>query len=63
MTHQLISYGEPNFKNDVELVDIIAPSNKDKYSRINPVCNNPQIIVRNTGANTIQSIHIEYGFL
>ena len=24
MTQQLISYGAPNFKNDVELVDIIA---------------------------------------
>ena len=63
MTHQLISYGEPNFKNDVELVDIIAPSSKDKYSRINPICDNPQIIVRNTGANTVHSIHIEYGFM
>ena len=29
MTHQLISYGPPNFKNDVEIVDIIAPSSQD----------------------------------
>ena len=36
MTHQLISYGKPNFLYDVELVDIIAPSNQDKYKRINP---------------------------
>ena len=62
LTHQLFSYGEPNFKNDVELVDIIAPSSKDTYSRINPICDNPQIIIRNTGANDIQSVKIEYLF-
>ena len=61
MTHQLISYGAPNFKNDVELVDIIAPSSQDKYSRINPICDNPQIIIRNSGAVDLQSVKIEYG--
>ena len=61
MTHQLISYGAPNFKNDVELVDIIAPSNTDKYSRINPICDNPQIIIRNSGEFNLHSVEIEYG--
>jgi hypothetical protein len=61
MTQQLISYGAPNFKNDVELVDIIAPSNTDKYSRINPICDNPQIIIRNSGEFDLHSIEIEYG--
>jgi hypothetical protein len=60
MTQQLISYGAPNFKNDVELVDIIAPSNTDKYSRINPICDNPQIIIRNSGEFDLHSIEIEY---
>ncbi len=61
MTHQLISYGTPNFNNDVELVDIISPSNEDKYSRINPICDNPQIVIRNSGAFNLQSVKIEYG--
>ena len=61
MTQQLISYGTLNFKNDVELVDIIAPSNTDKYSRINPICDNPQIIIRNSGEFDLHSIEIEYG--
>jgi hypothetical protein len=61
MTQQLISYGAPNFKNDVELVDIIAPSNTDKYSRINPICDNPQIIIRNSGEFDLHSVEIEYG--
>lgn len=62
MTHQLISYGKPNFKNDVGLVDIIAPSSQDQYSRINPICDNPQIIIQNTGAYDLHSLKIEYGF-
>lgn len=61
MTHQLISYGAPNFKNDVELVDIISPSNTYKYSRINPICDNPQIIIRNSGTFKLQTVRIEYG--
>ena len=61
MTQQLISYGAPNFKNDVELVDIIAPSNTDKYSRINPICDNPQIIIRNSGEFDLHSVEIKYG--
>jgi hypothetical protein len=61
MTHQLISYGAPNFKNDVELVDIISPSNTYKYSRINPICDNPQIIIRNSGTFKLQTVKIEYG--
>jgi len=63
MTHQLISYGAPNFKNDVELMDIIAPSSQDKYSRINPICDNPQIIIRNVGAFDLQTVQIKYGLL
>tara|TARA_B100000959_G_scaffold6735_1_gene6902 strand:- start:274 stop:1962 length:1689 start_codon:yes stop_codon:yes gene_type:complete len=61
MTHQLISYGTPNFKNDVELVDIISPSSTDKYKRINPICDNPQIIIRNSGALDLQTVQIKYG--
>ena len=36
MTHQLFSYEEPNFNHDAEIVDIITPSSKNKYNRINP---------------------------
>ena len=63
MTHQLISYGDPNFNNDVEIIDIIAPSSQDIYSRINPICNNPQIIIRNSGEFNLQSLNIEYGLI
>ena len=62
MTHQLISYGPPNFLLDAEIVDIISPSSQDKYSRINPNCGNPKIIIQNSGKFNLKMIDIIYGF-
>ena len=62
MNHQLITLGPPNFKYDAELIDIISPSNQDRYSRINPICNNPQIIIKNSGEFNLKSLNIEFGF-
>ena len=59
--HQLFSYGKPNFANNVEVYDIIAPSDKDEYSRKNPICKDPEIIIRNSGSNTLRSLTINYG--
>ncbi len=61
MSHQLISYGSPNFTNDVGIEEIIAPSSASKYFRINPICSNPRIIIKNTGANNLKSCLITYG--
>jgi hypothetical protein len=63
MTHQLISYGSPNFEVDVKMVDIIAPSSKDKYSRINPICSQPIVIIQNSGNHKLKSVDIIYGFM
>jgi len=59
--HQLISYGKPNFETNAEVYDIIAPSDKDGYSRKNPIIKDPEIIIRNSGSNTLQSLEINYG--
>ena len=61
MSHQLFSYGAPNFTNDAAIIDIIAPSSQDAYSRVNPICSNPRIIIRNTGKHTLKSLTIIYG--
>ena len=60
-SHQLFSYGAPNFKNDAEIVDIIVPSSKGRYSRSNPALSNPKIIIKNTGANDLKHLEIYYG--
>jgi hypothetical protein len=61
MAHQLFSYGKPNFKNDAEILDIIAPSSKGQYSRINPALGNPRILIKNTGEFDLHSLEIHYG--
>jgi hypothetical protein len=47
MSHQLFSYGPPNFKYDAALVDIIVPSTSDRYSRVNPGSGNSVIVIQN----------------
>ncbi|HHE39058.1 MAG TPA: hypothetical protein ENL20_10875 [Candidatus Cloacimonetes bacterium] len=59
--HQLFSYGKPNFRINAEVYDIIVPSNKDSYSRINPICTNPEIIIRNSGKDPLKTLTIKYG--
>lgn len=61
MSHQLFSYGPPNFSNDAAIVDILAPTQKDAYRRINPIIKDPAIIVKNTGKYTVQSLRFKYG--
>ncbi len=55
-----IEYGEPAKSNDAEIYDIRQPSDNFYYSRINPICNNPQIVIRNTGKNLLTSAVIKY---
>lgn len=57
----LISYDDPNFQNDAEVYDIIAPSDYKLYNRLNPICGSPSIILRNRGANDLTSLRFEYG--
>ncbi len=61
VAHQLVTYGDFNFKKDVRMVDILNPSNHVLYARLNPICNNPKIIVQNGGSDKITSLEINYG--
>lgn len=58
---QLVSYGEPNFTRDVELMGIVSPSNTDEYTRYNPVCNYPVVKIRNLGSETLTQADFAYG--
>lgn len=57
----LVSYDDPNFENDASIEEIIAPNNFKQNGRFNPICGNPIIKIKNTGANTLTSLNIEYG--
>lgn len=58
--HQLITYGGANHTNDASIIDVLSPSNKVLYSRSNPICASPLILVQNTGSTTVTSMEIDY---
>ncbi|MFT5779355.1 MAG: hypothetical protein ACI837_002313 [Crocinitomicaceae bacterium] len=45
----LISYSAPNFQNDAAIIDILNPNKWEYYGKWNPGCQNPRIILQNTG--------------
>ncbi|WP_317898879.1 LamG-like jellyroll fold domain-containing protein [Aurantibacillus circumpalustris] len=58
--HQLISYGPANHTNDAAIIDVLAPSTKVMYSRTNPMCANPVVLIQNTGLGSVTSVDIDY---
>ncbi len=60
VSHQLITYGEPNFTLDAHLVEVERPSNRVEFSRQGPVCSGPTVIIQNTGSETLTSATINY---
>ncbi len=57
----LINYGPIKFKLDAAVEDIISPNMYAPYSRMNPICGSPQVVIRNTGADTLKSLVFNYG--
>jgi hypothetical protein len=56
----IISYGELNFNYDVEIIEILSPTDKDMLSRMNPTCSSPELIIRNRGSEIINNIDVKY---
>lgn len=60
VANQLVTYGAANHATDASLVDVLAPSNRVVYSRKNPICSHPAVLVRNTGSSALTSMVIDY---
>ncbi len=60
VSHQLVEYGSANFALDAAIVDIKNPTNKVEYARTNPFCDDPLVVIRNTGSTPLTSLKIEY---
>jgi hypothetical protein len=56
----LFRYTSPWAKNDVSLEEIITPGRDDEYSRSNPACSNPRIIIKNNAREPLKSLYIVY---
>ena len=61
VNNQLVLYEAPNADFDVEILDIINPSTKTEHQRVNPSCNQPNFIFRNSGGELLNSFDITYG--
>lgn len=58
-TH-VIQYDEPAYSMDAEVYDVLSPSSRGYYSRFNPACQSPKIVLRNTGSTELTSAKIRY---
>lgn len=56
----VLQYGEPAFSNDAEIYDVIRPNDRQYYSRTNPVCFAPTVVIRNNGSEPLTSVDITY---
>lgn len=56
----LIYYKDYNYTNEVEVDEIFYPSNDFRYQRLNPICQNAQIAIKNNGKNNLKSCTINY---
>lgn len=54
----LVSYSAPNFQNDAAIVDVLNPNNWEYYSKWNPTCSNPRVLLKNTGEQALTSCKI-----
>lgn len=57
----IVQYGETHLTSDAEIFDVISPNNDRYYSRLNPICADPQIVIRNNGSEPLTSLQIHYG--
>jgi hypothetical protein len=61
MHANVIAYGPFNHSLDAEIQDIMAPNSYYEYRRMNPICDNVRVQIRNSGGTPITSLHFEYG--
>lgn len=61
VNNQLVTYGEPSFSLDAAIVRILKPNAADaNEERFNPACSSPEIVIKNSGSTTLNSLNIEY---
>lgn len=60
-TAYLIEYKTPTNAIDAAIENIIAPNPDVAFKRMNPICNDPVIVLRNNGSTPLTSATIEYG--
>ncbi len=57
----LFHYTDPLKRVDMAVEDIVVPTDKQQFSRLNPASFNPRVIIRNLGKDNLRSANIKYG--
>lgn len=60
VNNQLVSYSNPNFSLDATISEVLSPNDNIEFSRKNPICSNPKVLIQNTGSTALTSLDIEY---
>ena len=61
VNNQLVTYGGANFNLDAAVAEVLKPNAADaKNGRFNPACSYPEVVIQNTGKNTLTSLDIDY---
>lgn len=60
-TMQLFEFTAPTHGVDAEIYDVKAPTSFPYYSRRNPICADPVVVVRNNGVAPITTLAFDYG--
>lgn len=63
VNNQLVSYGAPNFSLDAAVSYVKNPSDRVEFKRLNPICNEPVVAIKNTGSTPLTQLDITYGRL
>lgn len=61
LTSYLFEYGPPSFSLDARVDEILAPNKDEIYSRVNPMCGSPVVVICNSGSTVLTGLDIEYG--
>jgi hypothetical protein len=61
LSAHLVTYGGINFQTNAAMEQIIAPNSDFEYSRMNPICDKPVVMIRNLGALPLTACDIVYG--
>ena len=60
VSHQLVTYGAPNFTNDAAALEIISPTRRVEYQRMGSICEGVKVRIQNTGTTALSSAEIKY---
>lgn len=60
VSHQLVSYGPANHQKDAAVIEVQKPNENVLFTRLNPACDYPVVVIQNTGEEVIREATITY---